>query len=350
MSRRPSRSRAAREPAARRALAPPLPPRGASTPRRWMSRRSRSGGADALRHRRPPAPRRTPARPPPCSRSVVAFIEIPSRPRVPLEQAGHHGFFERAGRRQMERVHPARLPEPIDASDALLQPVRAPGPFERDDHAGPSLQVQALAGDVRRQQHRGVSVEKPAEQAAAFHGVETAVQHHDRGHRLHVGQAGFDRVAELAEHDDGLAKPREQPSEPEELRRCGRGVVGERDKGSQAFAFVRAAEQAGCRQPSGLHLVYAVTFVQFLPRQRWLRVTAGATPARASSRRRSVRAAAHALDVARRASTLATSCDASLRAERPTEQGAAVRRRARPAAAAPRVWASPAARGWRVTW
>ena len=102
----------------------------------------------------------------------------------------------------MKRVHPAGLPQTIHAPDALLQAVRAPGPLERDDHAGPPLQVQALAGDVRRQQHRRVSIEEPSQQAPAFHRVETAVQHHDRGYGLHVREAGFERVAELAEHDD----------------------------------------------------------------------------------------------------------------------------------------------------
>ena len=58
------------------------------------------------------------------------------------------------------RVHGARLADAIDATDALLDPRGCPGQLEAHDPSSPVLEVQSLAGDIRREKHRRVAAPK----------------------------------------------------------------------------------------------------------------------------------------------------------------------------------------------
>ena len=69
-------------------------------------------------------------------------------------EAEEEARLGRAGRQQVDGVNRPLLADAIDAADALLQAHRVPGQFEIDDEPAATLEVQAFASRVGRQQTR----------------------------------------------------------------------------------------------------------------------------------------------------------------------------------------------------
>ena len=127
-----------------------------------------------------------------------------------LEQSLEDGAFARLHGHQVPEVADLGLTDPVDAAEALLQPVRVPRQVVIDHQVG-VLQVHAFTGRVGRQQHPGGRV--VAEQLlhlAPVLALDAAVDHHhrflgpDQPADLH-GQV-VERVLVLGEEDE-LALP-----------------------------------------------------------------------------------------------------------------------------------------------
>jgi len=68
---------------------------------------------------------------------------------APLEP-GQDFVFNRAGMKQVNRMHAPALANAIDAADALFQPLRIPRQLDRHDQPAAMMQVQAFAAGVGR--------------------------------------------------------------------------------------------------------------------------------------------------------------------------------------------------------
>ena len=73
-------------------------------------------------------------------------------------------------------MHLARLADPIDATDALLEAHRVPRQLEVHHEPAAMLQVEALAGRVRGEEHAEAAAREAAEDGRALGAIEAAVQ------------------------------------------------------------------------------------------------------------------------------------------------------------------------------
>jgi hypothetical protein len=81
----------------------------------------------------------------------------------------------------VDGVHAAGLADSIDSADALLESKRIPGELEVHDQPAPRVQVEAFAGDIRRDEHPCASGCERVKSLHPFRAREAAVQHCHRG-------------------------------------------------------------------------------------------------------------------------------------------------------------------------
>ena len=79
----------------------------------------------------------------------------------------------------VNRVHAPRLPDPIIATDALLEPDRVPRKLQVDHQAAAAVQIEAFRRRIRRKQHSGTPVGELALDFASRGAREAPVQHRD---------------------------------------------------------------------------------------------------------------------------------------------------------------------------
>ena len=95
-------------------------------------------------------------------------------------QARQHLFFGSVRGDEVDRVDRSRLPEAIDAADALFQAVGIPGELDVDDQTTAMMQVETLTSRVSRQQDarvaRGEACERRTPRVSAEAAVEQRVR------------------------------------------------------------------------------------------------------------------------------------------------------------------------------
>ena len=119
----------------------------------------------------------------------------------------------------MEGMHAAFLADPIDASNALLEPHRIPRQLEVDDRTAAFVQIEPLAGGIGGQEHAAAAAREPLELDPTLLPRHAPMEHGAvaRQAPTYMEQG----VAVLGEHDGLLAEPSEpseQPLEQDELR------------------------------------------------------------------------------------------------------------------------------------
>ena len=134
----------------------------------------------------------------------------------PLVQAGAHRFLARVHRDKLHGMHAPLLPEPIDPADALLQPLRRPGELEIDHEPAAIVEIEALAGRVGREEHRGAARRELAEHVGALASRQAAVQP-ERCEIDECRREMLQRVAVLGEDEHRLACALDQTPQPVNL-------------------------------------------------------------------------------------------------------------------------------------
>ena len=127
-----------------------------------------------------------------------------------LQQALVDVTFARALRHEVPQVADLRLPDPVDAPEALLQPVGVPREIVVD-HEVRTLEVDALAGGVRGQQHLDLGVgAELALRGQPILPAHAAVNAHHRllraEQRLDLALQVVERVLLLGEDDELLVR------------------------------------------------------------------------------------------------------------------------------------------------
>ena len=120
-----------------------------------------------------------------------------------LEDLEHVGL-ERAAAHQVHDAHRVRLPQSVDAADALLEPHGVPGQVVVHDDAR-ELQVAALAAGLGRDQHLFVMTEVVERLLLLTPAHLTVEQRHAEAGLTERGCDGFLSGAELREDDRLLA-------------------------------------------------------------------------------------------------------------------------------------------------
>jgi hypothetical protein len=103
---------------------------------------------------------------------------------------------------QVDGVHHALLPDPVDAADALFEAHGIPGQFEVDDDTAAFLEVQPLAGRIGREQHTRPAAVEETDCGRAFEPVHRTVK--DNRVAPYDASKRFKRVAVLGKDDCGF--------------------------------------------------------------------------------------------------------------------------------------------------
>jgi hypothetical protein len=120
-------------------------------------------------------------------------------------------LFGRASRDEVNGMDGTALADSFNTPDSLLQSKRRPWQLEVDDQAAAAMQVQSLAGRIRRQQQSCVAVGEALNCCAALRRRHPAMQLN----RVEVGEAlgeANERVAILGENECRLRRsPKQRP-------------------------------------------------------------------------------------------------------------------------------------------
>ena len=99
-------------------------------------------------------------------------------------------------------MHSARLADPIDTANSLLEAHWIPRQLEVDHDPGYVVKIEPLAGGIGGEEQPSVC--EHVQRLAAFVARQTAVN--DRGARRDRALQVHERVAILGEHDERFAK------------------------------------------------------------------------------------------------------------------------------------------------
>jgi hypothetical protein len=122
-----------------------------------------------------------------------------------------------AGGEQVNGVDAFRLPEPLDAADALLEADRRPWQLEIDDQPAPVMEVQPFAGRVGRQQQARFARHESSKCLVSLAARQPSMQLGGREVAEVVRQA-TKRVAIFSEHNRRLVRASKETLERTELR------------------------------------------------------------------------------------------------------------------------------------
>ena len=135
-------------------------------------------------------------------------------------------LFGRVGGDEGDFVHPAPLPDAVDAAAPLMQPRRRPGQLVMDDEAAGVMQIQPLRRRIRGHHHHSPSRKLRRRCNALVRGETAVEQHHRAAHCRNPLAQPHRRVAVFRKDDGGGGESGEEAEESRCLAFGGRRGLG----------------------------------------------------------------------------------------------------------------------------